>query len=84
MAREVEELTSHHTDGKEHSEKEGGGGEEQNTPFTLRKHSKETTVGLRKKKKLDKQARIDQIFLTKGDLDEINDKVRETITELWN
>jgi len=38
------------------------------------------TSGHRNKQKLDKNAHADLMFLTKGDLDEIGDKVCDTMT----
>jgi len=46
----------------------------------VKKRKKETTVVPRKKHKSYKQMRIDLMVIIEGDLDEINDKVRDTTT----
>lgn len=41
------------------------------------------TPGLIKKQNFDKHVQVDPMVLTEGVLDEIRDKVRDTMTELW-
>lgn len=53
------------------------------TPFKFQKHN-EATTGRQKKRKSDKQSQVDPLALTKGDLDEIGDKVCDTTSELWS
>jgi len=49
----------------------------------LKKWTKETNSGSRKKQKLDKHAYTNLMVLTEGELDEIGDKLCDTMIELW-
>lgn len=79
---DVEETSSSHTMDKEGFEEEGGGGKEQRTPFKITKCQKEMTSGPNEKQKSDKHIHVDPMVLTKGELDEIRDKVHVTTTKL--
>lgn len=60
----------------------GDGGEEVSTPFKFQKHTKQTMIGPQKKHKSDKHLLMDPLVLTKGDLDEICDNLRDTTSNL--
>jgi len=78
----VEESTYQHSEDKAGTDVEGGKGEEKNNPFKLQRWTKKTTSGPRKKQKSDKHAHMDPRVLTEGNLDDIRDKVCDTMTEL--
>lgn len=77
-----EKFSSHHTYEKELSEQEGGGGEEQATPFILKKCTQEQQSRKGKKQMYDKQTHLDPMVLTEGDINEIGDKIRDPTIKL--
>jgi len=71
------------TEEEELSDQGGGGDEGQSTPFSLKRCGKEKKDGTQKRKKYNK-THVDPMVLKKSDLDEIDDKVRDTMTEVLN
>ena len=63
------------------SEQGGRGDEGQSTPFILKRHEKGQQEGPRKKQKSYK-SQGDPMVLMEGDLDEIGDKIRDTMNEV--
>jgi len=60
---------------------EQGGEDPEITPFWVKRIREKDKVGLRKKPKAKKSS-LDPINLTKGDLNDISDTVRDATTEL--
>lgn len=80
---EVQESTSQQTEHQEESDVEGGGGTKKGTPFKVKKHSNQITSGPRRKQKSTIFSQVNSLVLTKGDLDEIGDKVHDKRAKLW-
>lgn len=79
---ESEKYAMHCTNEQEISKQGGGGDEEQSTPFILKKRRQEQMGGQRKKHKYEKRTHLDPMVLNEGDLDDISEKIRDTMIEV--